>query len=60
MRSEPAFPDLGTLSDTALDELIDELLELERAISYSRRVLHGKIDILNAERQNRRRRDPGK
>ncbi len=56
--SKPAFPDLGTVSDTALDDLIDELLELERAISYSQRVLHGKINILNAERQNRRKREP--
>ena len=55
---EPALPDLGTLSDAALDDLIDELLEQERAISYSRRILHGKIDILSAERQNRRKREP--
>ncbi|HEV2058149.1 MAG TPA: Clp protease N-terminal domain-containing protein [Solirubrobacteraceae bacterium] len=54
--SAPALPDLGALPDGALDDLIDELLEQERAISYRRRILHGKIDILRAERQNRGRR----
>ena len=51
------FPELGTLSDAALDNLIDELLERERSISYSRRLLRGKIDVLSAERQHRRNRE---
>jgi ATP-dependent Clp protease ATP-binding subunit ClpC len=54
--SAPALPDLGTLPDGALDDLIDELLEQERAISYRRRIVHGKLDILRAERHNRRTR----
>ena len=44
-----ALPDLATLSDTDLRDLIRSLLEDEREISYQRRILHGKIDILRAE-----------
>jgi hypothetical protein len=43
------LPDLGALSDDALKSLIDELEEQEREVSYQRRLLHGKIDILRAE-----------
>ncbi len=43
------FPDLGALSDQELKELIDELTAEEREVSYRRRLLHGKIDILRAE-----------
>jgi hypothetical protein len=46
---EDTFPDLGSLSDEELKELIDTLTEEENEISYRRRVLHGKIDILRAE-----------
>ncbi|HXV05935.1 MAG TPA: hypothetical protein VFP23_08560 [Solirubrobacterales bacterium] len=46
---EDTFPDLGSLSDEELRELIDKLTEEENEISYKRRVLHGKIDILRAE-----------
>jgi len=35
--------------------LIDELEEQEREVSYQRRLLHGKIDILRAELVNRLR-----
>ena len=42
-------PDLGTLSDKELKELIDRWSIQEREISYERRLLHGKIDILRAE-----------
>lgn len=52
---EDTFPDLGSLSDTELKELIDKLTEEENEISYKRRVLHGKIDILRAELVNRLR-----
>jgi hypothetical protein len=44
-----AFPDLTTLSDAELKQLISELMDEENEISYKRRMLHGKIDILRAE-----------
>jgi hypothetical protein len=47
------FPDLGSLSDAELKALISELTEEETDISYRRRILHGKIDILRAELVNR-------
>lgn len=43
---------LLNLSDRTVDELrelLDELYEEEQKVSYRRRVLHGKIDILRAE-----------
>jgi hypothetical protein len=43
------LPDLGTLSDDDLKHLIDDLTQQELEISYQRRLLHGKIDILRAE-----------
>ena len=50
------FPDLGSLSDQELKDLIHQLTEEEVDISYERRILHGKIDILRAELVNRLRR----
>jgi hypothetical protein len=47
------LPDLASLSDDALKELIDDLEREENEISYRRRILHGKIDILKAELQDR-------
>jgi hypothetical protein len=47
------FPDLGSLSDQELKDLIQQLTEEEVDISYKRRILHGKIDILRAELVNR-------
>ena len=44
-----ALPDLTTLSDADLKRLIAKLEEDEDKISYKRRLLHGKIDILRAE-----------
>jgi hypothetical protein len=44
-----ALPDLATLSDENLKKLIDELTVEEQEVSYRRRLLHGKIDILRAE-----------
>jgi hypothetical protein len=44
-----ALPDLGTLSDAELKELIKQLEVEENDISYRRRMLHGKLDILRAE-----------
>jgi hypothetical protein len=52
---EDTFPDLGSLSDAELKDLIDTLTDEEQDISYRRRVLHGKIDILRAELVNRLR-----
>jgi anti-sigma-K factor RsiG len=52
---EDTFPDLGSLSDVELKEMIDKLMAEENEISYKRRVLHGKIDILRAELVNRLR-----
>jgi anti-sigma-K factor RsiG len=52
---EDTFPDLGSLSDEELKDLIDKLTEEENEISYQRRMLHGKIDILRAELVNRLR-----
>ena len=49
------FPDLGALSDQELKDLIEELAAEEREVSYRRRLLHGKIDILRAELVNRLR-----
>jgi hypothetical protein len=49
------FPDLGSLSDQELKELIKQLTEEEMEISYKRRIMHGKIDILRAELVNRLR-----
>ena len=43
------LPDLGSLSDEELRTLIHDLVEEEREVSYRRRLLHGKIDILRAE-----------
>jgi hypothetical protein len=43
------LPDLSSLSDEDLKRLIDELGAQEREVSYQRRILHGKIDILRAE-----------
>ncbi len=53
---DDTFPDLGTLSDAELKEVIQQLTEEETEISYKRRILHGKIDILRAELVNRLRR----
>lgn len=48
-RLEGALLDLETKSNEELRELLDQLYEEEQKISYRRRVLHGKIDILRAE-----------
>jgi hypothetical protein len=49
------FPDLGSLTDEELKDLIQQLTEEELEVSYKRRILHGKIDILRAELVNRLR-----
>ena len=54
------LPDLGSLSDEGLKSLIDELQVREREVSYERRILHGKIDILRAELVSRLQESGGK
>jgi hypothetical protein len=49
------FPDLGSLTDQELKDLIQQMTEEEIEVSYRRRILHGKIDILRAELVNRLR-----
>ena len=47
------FPDLSSLSDDDLHRLISDLEAEEDDLSYKRRLLHGKIDMLRAERSAR-------
>ena len=54
------FPDLASLADDDLKQLIDELTKEEQEVSYRRRILHGKIDLLRAELQARLRETGGK
>lgn len=49
------FPDLGSMSDQELKDLIQQYTDEELEVSYRRRILHGKIDILRAELVNRLR-----
>ena len=55
-----AFPDLASVSDDDLKRLIDDLTKEELEVSYRRRILHGKIDLLRAELQARLRETGGK
>jgi hypothetical protein len=52
---DETFPDLGSLTDHELKDVIRQLTEEETEISYKRRILLGKIDILRAELVNRLR-----
>jgi hypothetical protein len=47
------LPDLGSLSDEDLKKLIERLQVEEDEVSYRRRLLQGRIDILRAERTAR-------
>ena len=42
------LPDLASLSDADLKHLIDELVKEETQVSFERRVLQGRIDILRS------------
>ena len=53
MEVDETFPDLSSMSEKELKELINELTDEERELSFRRRLLHGKIDILRAELVNR-------
>lgn len=50
------FPDLSTVSDEQLAALLHEREEEEAAISYRRRMLHGRIDLMRGELVARLRR----
>lgn len=52
---EETFPDIGSMSNQELKDLIGRLTDEEREVSYRRRLLHGRIDILRAELVNRLR-----
>ena len=54
------LPDFATLSDAELKELIRSLVKEEQEVSYKRRLLHGKIDILRAELVARLQKSGGK
>ena len=54
------LPDLATLSDPDLKKLIADLTKEEHEVSYQRRLLHGKIDILRAELVARLQKTEGK
>ena len=47
------LPDLASLSDDDLKSLIEKLESEEDEVSYRRRLLQGRIDILRAERTAR-------
>ena len=52
---DDTFPDLSAVTDAELKDLIAQLSAEEAEVSYRRRILHGKIDILRAELVNRLR-----
>jgi hypothetical protein len=54
------FPDLSSVSDADLKQLIDDLTKEEQEVSYRRRILHGRIDLLRAELQARLKQTGGK
>lgn len=53
------LPDFTEMSDAELKQLIDGLVREEEEISYRRRLLHGRIDILRAELVDRVKRRRG-
>ena len=55
MEEQETFPDVSAMSERELKDLISQLTDEERELSYRRRLLHGKIDILRAELVNRLR-----
>lgn len=60
--ADDALLNLRERSVDELRQLLDDLYEEEQKVSYRRRVLHGKIDILRAElvRRLKEDRDAGK
>jgi hypothetical protein len=43
------MPDLQALSDGELKQTIEDLKGAEREISYQRRLIHGRLDLLKQE-----------
>src|SRR4029453_4664404 len=58
-RVEP-FPNLASMSDADLKAEIDKLTEEEQEVSYRRRLLHGRIDMLRTELVARLQKSEGK
>jgi len=54
---EETTPNISSMSDQELRDLIDKLTAEEHEVSYRRRILHGQIDLLRAELVNRLRDD---
>jgi len=54
---EDTTPNISSMTDQELRELIDKLTAEEHEVSYRRRILHGQIDLLRAELVNRLRDD---
>ena len=54
------LPEFGSLSDEQLKAMIGDLEQQERDVSYERRMLHGKIDILRAELVSRLQQSGGR
>ncbi|MEW6188896.1 MAG: hypothetical protein AB1466_02110 [Actinomycetota bacterium] len=46
---EDALANLSKKSDEEIQQILNELYKKEERLSYQRRILHGKIDILRAE-----------
>ena len=49
------YIDYSSKADEELRRILEELLKEEGKVSYQRRVLHGKIDILRAEMVRRKK-----
>lgn len=47
--SDARFADPGSLSEQELRDLIDRFAAREHVVSYERRMLHGRMDLLRAE-----------
>lgn len=43
------YPDLTTISRDDLGSMLEQLVEQEQEISYQRRILQGRIDIIRSE-----------
>ena len=54
---EETTPNISSMSDEELREMIEKLTAEEQEVSYRRRILHGQIDLLRAELVNRLRDD---
>lgn len=57
--AEAVLANLTELSDEELRKVLDDLYEEEQRVSYRRRVLHGKIDIIRAELFQRLKKSKG-